>query len=410
MTLRIIVISFLIAYVGTVALYLRFGSWPLKRKCFAIIALTCAWVFPWLALESLAVLRLVDYRIAFSTPFRKAFENPVNRLDPELLHLHRPHAVYTGDAPGDLVGWYGLDTTRRYRADVQYDRNGFRNVRDLERAEVVVIGDSFVEGPLIAQEDLLTTHLEQALGTPVLNLGQTGYGPQQELAVLKRFALPAQPRVVVWMVFEGNDLTHDFQRYERSVADWPQYSRKLNGWSARSFTRNALMFGIRSLTPPPDKSPLGLRRFGLLQVPPEMRGERKWFAYEQKPFAPSDEACIDGSLEIFDKARRICAERGVRFMLVLVPIAYRVYHDLCTFPPDSDIHDWILTDVPDRLRDWSENAGVEFIDLAPPLREAAQTKLVFFLDDGHWNEHGHAVAADVIAERIKASEAHVARE
>src|SRR5205823_13062293 len=91
---------------------------------------------------------------------------------------------------------------------------GFRNVRDLREAKVVVLGDSFVEGGLVAADNLMTATLERLLGCNVANLGQSAYGPQQELAVLKRYAGPLRPRLCIWTFYEGNDL-EDVERYEQ---------------------------------------------------------------------------------------------------------------------------------------------------------------------------------------------------
>ena len=48
-------------------------------------------------------------------------------------------------------------------------------------------------------------------------LGHSGYGPQQELVVLKRYGLRLHPRTVIWTLFEGNDFS-DAERYEEKVA------------------------------------------------------------------------------------------------------------------------------------------------------------------------------------------------
>jgi len=93
-----------------------------------------------------------------------------------------------------------------FRWDVRYDHNGFRNQTDLKSADIVVIGDSFVEGLTVSDAQLVTSLLAHLQGKVVANLGQSTYGPQQELIVLKRYGLPLRPRTVVWMFFEGNDL------------------------------------------------------------------------------------------------------------------------------------------------------------------------------------------------------------
>lgn len=75
----------------------------------------------------------------------------------------------------------------------------------MDRADVVVIGDSYVESPMLPGSSLLTTQLSHQLQTSVANLGISGYGPEQELVVLKRYALNLQPKTIVWVFFEGND-------------------------------------------------------------------------------------------------------------------------------------------------------------------------------------------------------------
>ena len=44
------------------------------------------------------------------------------------------------------------------------------------------------------RQSVFTVMLQQLEQTTVVNLGTSGYGPQQELAVLKRYALSLHPR------------------------------------------------------------------------------------------------------------------------------------------------------------------------------------------------------------------------
>ncbi|MBI4718925.1 MAG: hypothetical protein HY763_14055 [Planctomycetes bacterium] len=353
------------------------------------------------ALELLAVTGLVDYRIVLRTPFAKAWENPRNRLDPELLHLHRPYDSYSGLVPGDLTHWYGIETDRRYPVDVRYDGNGFRNAVDLETADVVVVGDSFVEGGMVLDPHLVTTRLAESLGTTVLNLGQIGYGPQQEAAVVRRYGLPAQPKVVVWVVFEGNDLTHDFLRYERCAREYAAYVRGEHGFGRRSFTRNAALLAGRLLFGARRSPQLGLRRSGVLNVPGAVRGQRMYFGYDVSPFSEAELAAIDAALGVVAGAARQCADRGAAFLVVFAPIEFRVYRDLCTFDPQSEPARWAPSDLPERVARWAQGVGVAYLDLTPALREAAaRGELVYFLDDGHWTAEGHAVAASAIAQAV----------
>ena len=86
----------------------------------------------------------------------------------------------------------------------------------------MIVGDSFVEGLHVAEPDLISARLAERLGEPVANLGRTGYGPQQELEVLRRHGLAMHPRAVVWAFYEGNDLqdvaTYDDDRHQAARA------------------------------------------------------------------------------------------------------------------------------------------------------------------------------------------------
>src|SRR5689334_13983165 len=50
----------------------------------------------------------------------------------------------------------------------------------------------------------------------LLSLGVSGFGPLSELAVLREYLTIMKPRTVLWLYFEGNDLTEDLP-FERHV-------------------------------------------------------------------------------------------------------------------------------------------------------------------------------------------------
>src|SRR5262249_26014037 len=120
----------------------------------------------------LVLTRLVDFRAVLNSPTEEPWRNPRNLKDPKLLHIHKPY---------ERLVWKGHE----YR----YDRHGFRNESDLAAADVILIGDSFVEGWNVSAAELLTERLAEQSGRTVANLGQSWYGPQQELEVLRRFGL-----------------------------------------------------------------------------------------------------------------------------------------------------------------------------------------------------------------------------
>jgi len=342
-------------------------------------------------LETLVLLHLADFRLLFGTPAAQPWSHPGNLVDPTLLHLHRPH--------DDFV-WDGV----RYR----YDQNGFRNRPDPQAAEIVVLGDSFVEGWGVTASELVTSRLAADLGRPVVNLGQSWYGPQQELEVLRRYALPLHPRVCVWAFFEGNDL-QDVERYEKALPVWPELSRRNHSFALRSFTRNAL-YALRRL----GRTAGGQDATGTLAYPfgvlrqGDGREVRMYFEYPAHRLSPQEIADLGVVRRVLGEAGERCRRQGARLLVVFVPSKDRIYLDRVRFAAGAEPRGWQgrwkSNDLPDRLaaivRQASPGAG--FLDLTPVFRQrAAQGEVLYFLQDSHWSPLGHAAAAAAIAARLR---------
>src|SRR5690606_10990730 len=136
------------------------------------------------------------------------------------------------------------------------------------------IGDSYVEGWYVSDDDTVARRLEAELHAPVANLGVAGYGTLQQQRVVCGDALERHPRVLVWCFFEGNDL-YDDQRFEKYVCPTPGADaaapgpgtappdpdsaapRPTHGSPERSFVRAALR-ALRRLADPlvPNQAPL----------------------------------------------------------------------------------------------------------------------------------------------------------
>ena len=190
-------------------------------------------------IELPALLGLVDYRRVL-VPRVMGGSGPHNRqLDPELVYRHLPHDHFVHQQVGDSVAGLAIPGARRYRAECWYDANGFRNRKDFQRADVVLLGDSFVEGYNVTQDATCAKLLAGQLQAEVCNLALCGYGPQQELAALRRYGVPLGPQAVVWFFYEGKDL-EDIEAYEAVIGRWKDYKTEEFGYVSRSFFLNML--------------------------------------------------------------------------------------------------------------------------------------------------------------------------
>lgn len=383
-------------------------SFPDKTKNCILSSMT---MFMMLGLLELpVVLGGADYRLILSGGAGLLYDtsspqtNPTYRLDRELIYVRRPHQRIIASTAGDLVYWLGIPTTRRYQADVQYDSRGFRNHRELERAAVVLIGDSFIEGALVAQNKLVSALLQESLSVDVANLGQTGYGPQQELAVLRRYALNLHPRIVVWFFFEGNDLV-DVQRYGRFVQNWDAIENEMYGFKRRSFVRNAFLIveGTLGNGANPWRKDGEARRRSCVFARSRAKNDRTiYFAYAAAPLSEKDRAALETAKGILLQAQRLSLQAGARFLFVYIPTKFRVYKDLCDFPEDGYGRQWQPNDLPDLWKAWLKAEEIAYLDLTDALKAAAADgELVYFADDGHFNAAGQRVAAESIGRFIR---------
>ena len=92
---------------------------------------------------------------------------------------------------------------------IETDQFGLRNKRNDWREETydyVITGDSFAMGECVDDQNNIKGHLSR-IGKSVLNLGVSGNGPTVNLMALKTFTQKIKAKQVVWIFFEGNDLS-----------------------------------------------------------------------------------------------------------------------------------------------------------------------------------------------------------
>lgn len=87
------------------------------------------------------------------------------------------------------------------------DEHGFNNNKGLYRTgtQIALIGDSFTQGSCVSREDNIAGNLiKHSLN--VLNFGVGGCGPLQEYAIFNEYVTFVQPKIVLWIFCEHNDM------------------------------------------------------------------------------------------------------------------------------------------------------------------------------------------------------------
>lgn len=381
-------------------------TWVLR-----FIACTGAVLFGIAVFEVPAILGIVDYRVPFATP-SPPWRRPGNRIDSELLAVKEGGRRIRESFTGNDVHWLAdAGAPRIHRSDRRYDRDGFRNPRDFDRADVIVLGDSFVEGAHAAEDELITTRLAAELGgtETVVNLGQSGYGPEQELHVLRRYGLPRRPSVCVWAFYEGNDLA-DVADYAVQINEARESLRTGRGTAAslgeRGFIANALGFVLRTWIDPAPRLPSARHR-GWFEAGRGVRVPLYFASGDYRRESSSSTAstvALRRFWEILRNAHALCRNRGTRLIVMFIPTKLRVYRPFCAFESGSVCARWPVDDLPRVVGDLTVGASseIEYLDLTPGFQaEAARGALLYLSDDTHWSAAGHRAAASLIVERIR---------
>ena len=368
---------------------------PLARLRKRFVLVTGAILAVVLAAETPAWIRLIDYRTVFPTSRSEPWYRPDYVIDPELLWVHLPHHQHAEYREGNIGEMLCLPPSRQgYNA--RYDHNGFRNDVDLERAEIAVIGDSYIEAPMVPGTALMTSVLAELQQRRIANLGVVGYAPQQELAVLKRYAFELRPHVVVWVVVESN--IPGAADYEEMTYNVLNDSRSIHVRWVRSFTRNALVALLRL---PRGCTPNAYfeRRYGILRQA-DGQPSRIYFPGEYGPLSNRDQEALEKTRAVLAEAYRLCRERGIRLIVLFSPREYRVYHDLPNLVEVSEeVKHYVVNDAADRLERMVADIApdIAYLDLTPLFKaEAIKGTPIFLPDDTHWSPEGHRIAAHAI--------------
>jgi len=314
---------------------------------------------------------------------------------------------------------------------------------------IAALGDSFTDALTIPAEASWPMRLQRRLGVPVQNYGTAGFGPQQELLVLRDFVVRHRPSHVVLAYFAGNDLidAERFEQFQRGHAEgstlgWPikdVYDRADTWFVSSALSASASWLASRqrpfvvsaaAAEPPHDPiiaahAPFEGGLFSLqvqghlLQwafMPPylnmmnyserELRARRGW------------RLTRDAILAMQQTSR----DAGADFTVMFLPFKSQVYWPLLERSLTADaLHHALEFYLKDNgrsidvdamrqnrlaqnaiLRDLCQSAGIPFLDTTSMLQQhVEQGENVYFPDESHLNEIGQRLVADALADVLQ---------
>jgi hypothetical protein len=308
------------------------------------------------------------------------------------------------------------------------DANGFRNSPP-EKATygIVALGDSFTKASGVAIP--WTQKLAEYTGSDVLNLGEVGFGPQDELKVLRQYGLKKHPKWVILAYFEGNDL-YDAAAYDQAspfiLLRFGKYMLG-QGINALQDTKSA---GVQAAAIPAYRYPIAMtinhKEFEMVFFSSYI----SWLALSQESIAASQNYRL--VREMILQMQALSESVGANFLLVYIPSKSHIY---LPYLNDPDIIAQVFSDVPvielddtgflqftdgratpelvqqhmdDQARlltDFAAQNHIHFLNLTPIFQEeAGMGAELYYPFDTHWNQLGHDLAAvsinDYLEERL----------
>ena len=319
----------------------------------------------------------------------------------------RGHPVYRRFHVAGSTSWV---KTPEYTAHLRFNSHGLRG-GEIERekppgvARVLLLGDSFVEGRQVSENECLAARLDALLDrsgrstVEVLNAGVDGWSPVEEYLYLREEGLDFSPDLVVLALYVGNDVGSAGQRQEYLREPHP-VERELGDVIADPFRERSMLFRVLE-TGVVDKL-----RYEQGGQTPRVRPRRlAIYNTEQTQALTQGWRVVESVLERY---KREANGGGARAMLLIIPSKWQVHaEDWAAFIEENDIDDegdWDLEQPNERLVRIARRHELPVLDLLPKLREAAEDgKRLYYREDVHWTPEGHAVAADALDEYIRQS-------
>lgn len=348
------------------------------------------------------------------------------------IRHRRPNHVFKGVTHDVPKAAFSYPNPRGGYPDIPYtlttDDRGFRNAATLDRADVVVLGDSYAEGSESSDEHAWPVLLAQRTGLSVCSLAMAGGEPQSYLAALAQIGLKLHPQIVIVMLYEGNDFRA--AKAKRDVT----LSRRFRNYRKRSPLRAALKQAmIRGLGPVGveriDSVPRDHALWPVAWLPLAVGDgdETKYYALEWKRFAANlatreafgRSAGFKATADALIDMKALCDAQGIRLIVAYAPDKPHITLSVAADRLDAEqIHAFLalkMNDPPgaDRvlgalkqgceareavLADFCRDAGIEFHSPTKALRDrmAAGTQ-VYFTYDQHWTPEGNQVVADSLS-------------
>jgi hypothetical protein len=351
----------------------------------------------------------------------------------------RPDPLSGASLRPGMEGWQSGEG----RVYVKINQEGLRD-REHELAKpagtyrIAILGDSYAEAMQVELErtfwSLLPPRLERcgfAGGRRIetVNFGVSGYGTADELLTLRERAWRYDPDMVLLAFFPGNDVRNNSRALEgssgrayfvlkdgelaldASFRGDPQFRDSERATAQRAFLQDLRLYQLGRRVRAGNVE----RHFHSVPIAAALAAGDDRLAepgLDENVFREPVDPAWREAWEVTDRLVRAAAEESAahsaRFLLVVLSTPGTVYPDAklrTRYAERLGVKSLFYPE--ERLQRVGERAGFDVLALAPQMQRRADASGAHFhgFDNtrpgfGHWNEAGHAMAAELIANRL----------
>lgn len=368
----------------------------------------------------------------------------IGELYPELyfptdknFRLHKPGRSISGSHYGDMYRpsllaspLLSSSVFSKKHVTISINDDGFRETTKPAGHKILAVGDSFTFGWGVDHDRTWVKLLERSIGEPIYNMGMQDSSPKQEFLLLEHVIdsqkLDFRGGLLLWMIFEGNDLEGSYDelhpvqkppslfgrlfkdtiietlwsipakvRQESVVARFRDGRAEFSGLESEDRTKKH--YAIDGI---PSPFPLYVsHRFGpKLFIPEQLRGAQR---------SKQDVESHPNRLPLqktFEQMKSLAQRAGFQVVVIIAPSDVRLYGaEFEDFPSLSDTSHFNIL-----IAQLAGRHGFEIVDLQELLRPYAMKELLHFRDDDHWNEQGHVAVADILGGFLRSRNAALA--
>lgn len=351
---------------------------------------------------------------------------PPNQID-ELVYRDTPEQrrSYPSAPPGHRDVTITLTT----------DANGFRNPSVNKHYDMIAVGDSFVAGSNVSDDQTWPHLLGRAIGQSIYNLGVGGSGPPTYLSNFVFWGLDLTPRTALFMIYEGNDFKENVVLTDLLS---PTIGQRISAHIDEAFHSSPVTLGLRRLSQEVlehigDTNPVpGYReKLGFMPIKINHADQTSYYSFEpnrviylnysQREFSESAE--WQATANILRQIIQLCREHHIQPIFIYAPsvahvvlplaedaipaaqLHYFIQQKKKSLPPAAMLKQTLFANLESEqtvLLDFCTQQQIDCLALTDALRSAtAAGQQTYFTYDQHWTPEGNAVVATAIEQFLR---------